>query len=198
MSEPSKNRSAKERKLWVQFDALQMGTGWDEEDIVKPQILVEDVYGDSHPGSMHLNQVSEQVCRSIYEKGGCPGRFHATDICDGCAQGHDGMNMILASRETICDMVELHAGFIPWDGMVLSSSCDKSIPAHLKAMARVDIPAVFVPGGAMRPVLNLGGVVDVLAKSLGSSNPANVVKATFRAISMLKTKEQVLEKLGKK
>jgi len=150
-SSERKNRSCGERALWAQFDALQLGTGWDEEDIEKPQILVEDAYGDSHPGSMHLQEVSEHICRSIYEKGGCPGRFHTTDICDGCAQGHDGMNLILASRETICDMVELHAGFIPWDGMVLSSSCDKSIPAHLKAMARVDIPAVFVPGGSMRP-----------------------------------------------
>lgn len=144
-------RSAAERLLWPQLDALQLGSGWDEEDIEKPQIMVEDVYGDSHPGSTHLNQLSEQVCRSIYEKGGCPGRFHATDICDGCAQGHDGMNLILASRETICDMVELHAGFVSWDGMVLASSCDKSIPAHLKAIARVNIPAVFVPGGSMRP-----------------------------------------------
>lgn len=150
-SSERKNRSCGERALWAQFDALQLGTGWDEEDIEKPQILVEDAYGDSHPGSVHLQEVSEHICRSIYEKGGCPGRFHTTDICDGCAQGHDGMNLILASRETICDMVELHAGFIPWDGMVLSSSCDKSIPAHLKAMARVDIPAVFVPGGSMRP-----------------------------------------------
>lgn len=47
-----------------------------------------------------------------------------TDICDGCAQGHDGMNMVLASREVICDMLEIHAGFVPWDGMVMSSSCD--------------------------------------------------------------------------
>ncbi|MEI3199859.1 MAG: dihydroxy-acid dehydratase [Lachnospiraceae bacterium] len=144
-------RSSKERLLWAQFDALQMGSGWDEEDIGKPQILVEDVYGDSHPGSVHLNQISEQVVYGVYEKGGKPGRFHVTDICDGCAQGHDGMNLILASREVICDMVEMHAGFVPWDGMVLSSSCDKSIPAHLKAMARVDIPAIFVPGGSMRP-----------------------------------------------
>lgn len=144
-------RSSKERLLWAQFDALQMGSGWDEEDIEKPQILVEDVYGDSHPGSVHLNQISEQVVYGVYEKGGKPGRFHVTDICDGCAQGHDGMNLILASREVICDMVEMHAGFVPWDGMVLSSSCDKSIPAHLKAMARVDIPAIFVPGGSMRP-----------------------------------------------
>ncbi len=144
-------RSKKARDLWVQFDALQMGSGWDEEDIGKRQILVEDVWGDSHPGSVHLNQLAEQVCRGIYERGGCPGRFHVTDLCDGCAQGHDGMNMILASRETIADMVELHAGFVPWDGLVLSSSCDKSIPAHLKAMARINIPAVFVPGGSMRP-----------------------------------------------
>lgn len=144
-------QSSKERLLWAQFDALQLGSGWDEEDIGKPQVLVEDAYGDSHPGSVHLNQVSEQVVYGVYEKGGRPGRFHVTDICDGCAQGHDGMNLILASREVICDMVEMHAGFVPWDGMVLSSSCDKSIPAHLKAMARVDIPAIFVPGGSMRP-----------------------------------------------
>ena len=144
-------RSTRERNLWAQFDALQLGSGWDETDIGKPQILVEDVFGDSHPGSTHLDQLSEHICRGIYECGGAPGRFHATDICDGCAQGHDGMNMILASREALADMVELHAGFVPWDGMVLISSCDKSIPAHLKAMARVNIPAIFVPGGSMRP-----------------------------------------------
>lgn len=143
--------SQNERNLWAQFDALQLGSGWDEEDIAKPQIMVEDVYGDSHPGSVHLFELSKQTAIGVYEKGGKPAHFHATDLCDGCAQGHDGMNVILASRETICDMVELHASFVPWDGMVLSSSCDKSIPAHLKAMARMDIPAIFVPGGSMRP-----------------------------------------------
>ena len=144
-------KSRRERFSWAQFDALQMGTGWDEEDIAKPQILVEDVYGDSHPGSVHLNQISEQAVYGIYEKGGKPARFHVTDICDGCAQGHDGMNLVLASREAICDMIEMHAGFVPWDGMVMTASCDKSIPAHLKAMARMNIPALFIPGGSMRP-----------------------------------------------
>ena len=50
-----KQRSAPQRQLWAQFDALQMGSGWDEEDIQKPQILLEDVFGDSHPGSGHLS-----------------------------------------------------------------------------------------------------------------------------------------------
>ena len=140
-------RSKKERMLWAQFDALEMGSGWTEEDIVKPQILIEDVYGDSHPGSVHLNQVTEQVKWGVVERGGFGAKYHVTDICDGCAQGHDGMNAVLASREAICDMVEVHASALPWDGMVLASSCDKSIPAHLKAAARMDIPAIFLPGG---------------------------------------------------
>ena len=62
-------RSKADRLLWAQFDALEMGIGWDEEDIVKPQILVDDVHGESHPGSAHLNQLSEQIRYGIYEKG---------------------------------------------------------------------------------------------------------------------------------
>ncbi len=150
-----KQKSASERLLWAQFDALQLGSGWDEEDIKKPQILIEDVYGDSHPGSTHLNQLAEQAKYGVFECGGFPAQFHATDVCDGCAQGHNGMNIILASREAICDMVEVHASVVPWDGMILSSSCDKSIPAHLKAAARMDIPTIFIPGGSMRPGPNM-------------------------------------------
>ncbi len=146
-----KQKSQKERVLWAQFDALELGSGWSEEDITKPQILIEDVYGDSHPGSVHLNQLTDQVKWGVLERGGYGAKYHITDICDGCAQGHDGMNVVLASREAICDMVEIHASAVPWDGVVMSSSCDKSIPAHLKAAARMDIPAIFLPGGSMRP-----------------------------------------------
>ena len=146
-----RQKSEKERQLWAQFDALQLGTGWVEDDIGKLQILVEDVYGDSHPGSAHLDAVSREAVYGVFEEGAFPAQFHVTDICDGCAQGHDGMNMVLASREVICDMLEIHAGFVPWDGMVMSSSCDKSIPAHLKAAARINIPTIFIPGGSMRP-----------------------------------------------
>lgn len=146
-----RQKSKKERMLWAQFDALELGSGWSEEDITKPQILIEDVYGDSHPGSVHLNQLTDQVKWGVLERGGYGAKYHITDICDGCAQGHDGMNAVLASREAICDMVEVHASAVPWDGMVMSSSCDKSIPAHLKAAARMNIPAIFLPGGSMRP-----------------------------------------------
>lgn len=172
-------KSKKERLLWSQLDALQLGTGWTSQDIDKPQILVDDVYGDSHPGSAHLHSLSEQVKIGVYESGGKPAGFHATDICDGCAQGHNGMNYILASRETLADLVEIHASVTPWDGMVLLSSCDKSIPAHLKAAARIDIPTVFVPGGSMRPGPNMetsikAGDISLRQKQEGAVSEAEI------------------------
>ena len=101
-------KSHDDRMLWAQFDSLEMGTGWDDTDIEKPQIMVESVYGDSHPGSWHLNQLVEQAVYGVYEKGGKPAKYYATDICDGCAQGHDGMNVVLASREALANMVEVN------------------------------------------------------------------------------------------
>lgn len=151
MSNSTKQRSAEAREIWSQFDALQLGMNWSEEDLTKPQILVEDVYGDSHPGSYHLNTLTEQARIGIYETGGRPAQFHVTDVCDGCGQAHDGMNYILISRETISDMIEVHAMHQPFDGLILSSSCDKSIPAHLKVAARLNLPTIFIPGGSMRP-----------------------------------------------
>lgn len=139
------------RDIWPQSDALRLGTNWSEEDLDKMQILVDDVWGESHPGSMHLDQLSKQAAIGVWESGGRPAHFHVTDICDGWAQGHDGMNYVLASREIMADMVEIHGSVWPWDGMILISSCDKSIPAHLIAAARLNLPTVHVPGGSMRP-----------------------------------------------
>ena len=146
-----KQKAKSVREIWAQSDALRMGMGWTEDDIEKPLIMVNDVFGESHPGSVHLDKLTKEINTGIIENGGKPSNFHVTDICDGIAQGHNGMNYILLSREVIADMVEIHGHVHPWDGMVLVSSCDKSIPAHLIAAARLDIPTVFVPGGTMRP-----------------------------------------------
>ena len=143
-------KSKQIRKNWVQFDTLCCGTGWDEDDLKNPQIMVEDVFGSSHPGSIHLNTLAEEVSTGIYQNGGKPASFHGTDICDGWAMSHDGMNFILPSREVLCDLVEVHGRVIPWDGLVVISSCDKSVPAHLMAAARLNIPAIHVPGGSNR------------------------------------------------
>jgi len=150
MSGARQQKSKKIRKDWVQFDALSCGTGWDERDLSAPQIMIEDVFGNSHPGSVHLDKLAEEASIGVYQEGGKPAGFHGTDICDGWAMLHDGMNYILPSREVLCDLVEVHGRVIPWDGMVLISSCDKSIPSHLMASARLNIPAIHIPGGSNR------------------------------------------------
>jgi len=138
------------RENWLQIDTLRCGMDWSEEDLERPQILIDDVFGHSHPGSFHLDTLSHEISKGVYQKGGKPSEFHVTDICDGWAMGHDGMNYILLSREIICEMVEVHGAVLPWDGIVLISSCDKAIPAHLMAAARVNIPTIHVPGGSAR------------------------------------------------
>jgi len=138
------------RENWLQIDTLRCGMDWSEEDLERPQILIDDVFGHSHPGSFHLDSLSREVSKGVYQKGGKPSEFHVTDICDGWAMGHDGMNYILLSREIICEMVEVHASVLPWDGIILISSCDKAIPAHLMAAARINIPTVHIPGGSAR------------------------------------------------
>ena len=104
-------KSRKIRRDWIQVDALCCGTGWDEEDLGKPQILVEDVFGSSHPGSIHLNELAEEASLGVFQEGGKPAQFHGTDICDGWAMLHSGMNYILPSREIISDLVEVHASY---------------------------------------------------------------------------------------
>lgn len=143
------------RKNWKQIDSLRMGMDWDEDDLEKPQILIDDVWGTTHPGNVHLYDLAKQVGVGVYERGGKPSYCHVSDVCDGCAMGHEGMNYILLSRELIADMVEVHASFIPFDGIVLISGCDKSVPAHLKAAGRLDIPTLHLPGGSMRIGPNL-------------------------------------------
>lgn len=141
--------SQKIRQLAPEMDPLRMGMGWTEADLEKPQILVESTYGDSHPGSAHLNQFVEKAISGIAENGGKGARYYATDICDGMAQGHDGINYSLASRDMISNLIEIHANATTFDAGVFLASCDKSMPAILMGIGRINIPAIVVTGGVM-------------------------------------------------
>lgn len=141
--------SQKVRALAPENDPLKMGMGWSAEDLDKPQIMVESTYGDSHPGSAHLNVFVEEAIEGIREEGGKGARYYATDICDGIAQGHDGINFSLVSREMIANMIEIHGNATGFDGGVFIASCDKSVPAVLMGIGRLDIPSIVVTGGVM-------------------------------------------------
>jgi dihydroxy-acid dehydratase len=140
-------RSQALRLVNHQGDALRLGMNWTEEDLGKPQVLVDSVYGMGHPGTFHFRELIEEVSNGVYEAGGKPGVFAVSDICDGVVQATDGMSYSLISRDIIAAMVEIHALGHPHDGMVLISGNDKSVPAHLLAIARCNLPAIHLPGG---------------------------------------------------
>lgn len=148
-------KSQEIRKIAPEMDPLKIGMGWKVDDLSKPQIIVESTFGDSHPGSAHLFKFSEGAVKGINEAGGKGARYFATDICDGIAQGHDGINYSLASRDMIANLIEIHASATPFDAGVFISSCDKAVPSHLMAIGRINIPSIVVTGGVMEAGPNL-------------------------------------------
>lgn len=137
------------RKLAPELDPLRIGTGWTPEELSKPQIFIESTFGDSHPGSGHLDKLVNRVRMGVAKAGGHGARYFVTDMCDGESQGTDGINYSLASREMLANMIEIQANATPFDAGVYLASCDKGLPGNLMGLCRVNIPSIVVSGGTM-------------------------------------------------
>ena len=138
------------RALAPENDPLKIGMGWTVDDLSKPQILIESTFGDSHPGSAHLNQFVQEAAAAVDQHGGKAARYFATDMCDGIAQGHDGINYSLPHREAMVNLIEAQANASVYDGGVFIASCDKSVPAMLMSIGRLkEMSAIVVTGGVM-------------------------------------------------
>ncbi len=125
--------------------------GFTHEEIKRPFVAVVNTFNELHPGHMHLRGIAERVKAGVRTAGGLPTEFGTISLCDGLANGHEGMKFVLPSRQVIADSVELGLRTHCYDAAVLIGSCDKILPGLLMAAARVDIPAVIVTGGPMPP-----------------------------------------------
>jgi dihydroxy-acid dehydratase len=137
------------RRIGPEVDPLRLGCGWSREDLGRPLVVIESSAGDSHPGSVHLDEVCRGIRDGILQAGGRPARYTCTDACDGISQGTDAMDLSLCIREVTALATELHVRSAFADGVVLVSGCDKAIPGHLVAAARLRLPAIHFPGGSM-------------------------------------------------
>jgi dihydroxy-acid dehydratase len=155
---------------------LRLGAGMRPEEADRPWILVESCAGETHPGSAHLLQLSELCAGEVRRAGGAPYRAFCSDLCDGVAQGTPAMGLSLAGRELYALAAELHARGGHADGVLFLSSCDKSVPAHLIAAVRLNLPAVLVPGGVMPRSSDGGTLADAgelaAARRRGEISPA--------------------------
>ncbi|HEY8902519.1 MAG TPA: dihydroxy-acid dehydratase [Chthoniobacterales bacterium] len=136
---------APHRSLLRATGMLESDDDWD-----KPFIAVANSFVQIIPGHVHLDVVGRKVRAAIRKAGGIPFEFNTIGVDDGIAMGHGGMRYSLASRELIADSVETMLRAHYFDGVVCIPNCDKIVPGMMMAVARVNIPAVFVSGGPMK------------------------------------------------
>lgn len=131
-----------------------MGLG--DKELSQPWIGVATVWSEVTPCNVNLHEQGEVIARAVAAHEGTPRRFNTISVSDGIAMGHQGMKASLVSREVIADSVELMMKAHCYDALVGVAGCDKSLPGMLMAMARLDVPSVFVYGGTIMPG-RLGG-----------------------------------------
>jgi dihydroxy-acid dehydratase len=131
--------------------SLLKALGVTDEEIERPFIGVVNSWNEFVPGHIHLDRIADAVKAGIRLAGGTPFEFNTIGVCDGIAMGHEGMRYSLPSREVIADSIELMIEAHRMDGMVLIPTCDKIVPGHLMALARINLPSIVVTGGAMCP-----------------------------------------------
>lgn len=144
--------------------ALLKATGVRDADMDKPFIAVVNSHVDIVPGHAHLQGFGRTVKEAVRASGGVPFEFNTIGVDDGIAMGHSGMLFSLPSRELIADCVETMISAHAFDGMICIPNCDKIVPGMLMAAVRLDIPTIFVSGGAMAAGRTPDGrVIDLIS-----------------------------------
>jgi dihydroxy-acid dehydratase len=165
--------------------ALLKATGLTDADMKKPFIAVVNSYVDIIPGHVHLQSFARLIKDAIRAAGGVPFEFNTIGVDDGIAMGHAGMKFSLPSRELIADCVETMVEAHPFDGMVCIPNCDKIVPGMLMAAMRVNIPAIFISGGAM-PAGRLpdGQAVDLISvfEAVGAYQAGKIDSARLKLL----------------
>jgi len=142
--------------------AFMRASGLDEEDLDRPRIGICSTQGDNTPCSMSLAPQADAARLGVASGGGVPISFSTISVSDGVSMNHKGMRLSLISREIIADSIEAVMRAHAYDALVGFAGCDKTLPAMLMAMVRLNCPSVFVYGGAMLPGRWRGADVTVL------------------------------------
>ena len=143
--------------------SLLHALGLTQEEIDRPLVGIVSSYNEIVPGHMNLDKITEAVKMGVAMAGGTPIVFPAIAVCDGIAMGHQGMKYSLVTRDLIADSTEAMALAHAFAALVMMPNCDKNVPGHLMAAARINVPTIFVSGGPM-----LAGNIDGHKTSLSS------------------------------
>jgi dihydroxy-acid dehydratase len=131
--------------------AMLKGAGFSDADLTKPLIGVANTWIEIGPCNLHLRELAVPLKEGIRAAGGTPMEFNTVSISDGITMGTEGMRASLVSREVIADSIELVARGNGFDGLVILVGCDKTIPAAVMALARLNVPGLVLYGGSIAP-----------------------------------------------
>ena len=156
--------------------AMYKAMGLTDDDLSKQFIGVCHTGNEATPCNIHLPTLAQNAKEGVSNGGATPREFSTIAVSDGIAMGHEGMKSSLVSREVIADSIELMFRAHQYDALVGIAGCDKSLPGTMMAMARLNIPSVFVYGGTIMPGMLDGKeltVVDVY-EAVGSYDAGKI------------------------
>ena len=156
--------------------AMYKAMGLTDSDLDKPFVGVCHTGNEATPCNIHLPQLAIKAKEGVIDGGATPREFSTIAVSDGIAMGHEGMKSSLVSREVIADSIELMVRAHQYDALVGIAGCDKSLPGTMMAMARLNLPSVFVYGGTIMPGILNGKeltVVDVY-EAVGAYDAGNL------------------------
>lgn len=131
--------------------AMYKAMGLTDEDLDRPLVGVSSTCNEATPCNIHLCKLAQNAKQGVKDSGCTPREFTTIAVSDGIAMGHEGMKASLVSREIIADSIEVMIRAHQYDAVVGLSGCDKSLPGTLMAMARLNLPSIFVYGGTIMP-----------------------------------------------
>tara|TARA_B100000029_G_C17607700_1_gene968048 strand:- start:358 stop:2031 length:1674 start_codon:yes stop_codon:yes gene_type:complete len=156
--------------------AMMKAMGLNDEDLGKPLIGVASTWNEATPCNVHLDRLAHKASEGVSNSGGTPREFISVSVSDGIAMGHEGMRASLVSREVIADSIELMVHAHRYDGVVTIAGCDKSLPGSIMALARLNLPGIFVYGGTIMPG-NVNGkdiTIQDVFEAVGSQAAGNM------------------------
>ncbi len=164
--------------------AMLRAVGFKDADFSKSIIGIASTWSNLTPCNMHIDQLARKADESIRQNGGVPLTFGTITVSDGISMGTEGMKYSLVSREVIADSVETVCNAQRFDGLLAIGGCDKNMPGCLMAMARMNIPSIFVYGGTIKPGKFEGKDIDIVSifEAVGSFGANKITREQFQGI----------------
>jgi dihydroxy-acid dehydratase len=180
----TKSRVMTEGDVRAPNRAMLRAVGFTDEDFDKPIVGIASLWSDITPCNMHIDRLALKAREGVKQGGGVAQTFGTITVSDGIAMGHEGMKFSLASREVISDSIELVAHAQRFDGVLAIGGCDKNMPGSVMALARLDVPGIFVYGGTIYPGRFEGRDVDIVSifEAVGAYSASKITPEQFHGI----------------